>query len=107
GIKRGDGASLIRNRNGKAYLAGTYSYPALTRLEEKWYSDLERLVEEREDHPEIDRIREKMDAGFNRIKRVPEDLEIRPRTLLYAHAGDGHLSQDRDGGIYAYFSCEG
>lgn len=92
--ERGIGASALRENDKKwnnTHTLKTLCYPEFEDLENRWYDDIDEVLDELDDPDEIQRIRKRKEQGHDRVKRVPDDLEMTPEKLLHLHLGDGSL----------------
>ncbi len=90
----GIAASALRENDKKwnnTHSLKTLCYPEFEELEDRWYDDIDDVLDELDDEDEVERIRKKKEQGHDRVKRVPEDLEMTPQKLLHLHLGDGSL----------------
>ncbi len=90
----GIGASALRENDKKwnnTHTLKTLCYPEFEELEDRWYDDIDDVLDELDDEDEIQRIMKRKEQGHDRVKRVPDDLEMTPEKLLHLHLGDGSL----------------
>nr|EGQ40254.1 MAG: LAGLIDADG DNA endonuclease family, Helix-turn-helix [Candidatus Nanosalinarum sp. J07AB56] len=98
-----DGISVhnLRERDKKwrnTHSLRTRCYPEFEELEERWYDDIDDVLDELDDKDEIERIRKRKEQGHQRVKRVPDNLEMTPEKLLHLHLGDGSLQREEGTG---------
>ncbi len=90
----GIAASALREDEKKwnnTHTLKTLCYPEFEELEERWYDDIDDVLDELDDEDELERIKKREGQGHDRVKRVPDDLEMTPEKLLHLHLGDGSL----------------